>query len=282
MNAASHLFPKTQCSVLVAAGLGQWDRFWGMYLKPCLRELSLELKRVGLRRTEPEELLDQLFWAIAKPGGLDAKHRSGLRERGRDTDLVANVPAKFMHLLEALAADGGNGPARFRTLLRAIIRRVVLGELRKLIAEQNRSTKARAELAMRRTARFCRLPNDIDDWADRLWIVQLLRGTCAEFFSRCERSRTRSPRRYPRLLFYSLVQQRTPSEIAKRERMDASWVSRQLKAAEARFAAAIDTQYAPEDKPEVQRLLADQNTGLVAAVYQEAYQEKFGLPESAI
>lgn len=279
MNRIDHL-PLTRPSLLEEAGQGNWDRFWGVYLQPCLKEIGLELRRVGVHRVQPEELLHQLYEAIARPARFQKKYRDLLQQAGEDPEYRGNLPAKFQHLLAASSGSEPSPRARFRTLLRRVISHTVTARLRELIESELGRIPGPSRKGRVSPVRGCSRPCEVDAWADRLWIAEILRATCRDFFRTSDNSRTRAGTRYPRLLYCSLVREWTQEEIAAWEGLDRSWVTRQLMAAEECLARCLSGNYPPGEKEEVERVLTAQSSGLIAATYQEEYRAWYGDPDS--
>jgi len=270
MSKSDHI-PTTNISVLREAGQNNWDRFWQQYLEPSLCEISLELRRIGMHYVEPEEFLYHLYCAVTEPAGFQATYRDILERSGLDPDFRGNVPAKFCRLLEA-EVDGIIGSrARFRTLLRRIIRRSVLATLRQLMG-RDVQTHAAFEAELEASS-----DDDADLWIDRIWIVTILGGTCREFFRRSDAAKTKAPKRFPRLLYYSLVEELNRQAIADREEIDASNVSRYLELAESSFASCLKLQYPSSDEQDIQVALSGQDTGLIAATYRDEYSAWYGM-----
>jgi len=271
--------PATRLSVLKEAASGEWAQFWTVYLQPCLRELTLELRRCGLNSVRPEELLSQLHLALARSAKHGEVARRELTAANSDFVVQGNVPAKHLRLVAAASEGYSVSVAKFRTLLRRIISRLVLDAVR-----TNRSGHAFTRPNLDSPLKAVDEPDGspIDDWADQLWIVDLLRATCQAFFSVCDASRTKGRRRFPRLLYDSLVDECSPQEIALREGYERSWISRQLAAAEALFASCLKHQYREDERHEVQRVLSDQTPGLIREIFQQEYDTRYdsclGLP----
>jgi DNA-directed RNA polymerase specialized sigma24 family protein len=272
MSPSVNGFPHTRVSVLHEAGNNEWERFWDAYLAPSLREIGFELRRLGLYQIEPEELLVHLFCAISQPGKFQANYQALLAKSGLDPAFAGNLPAKFCYLLQA-EGDGAVGSrARFRTLLRRVIRRSVVAGIRQLVGRRTESNGLSQDLD--------RPANEVDPggdgWSDRIWIVGILCATTKAFFESCDGASTKAPKRFPRLLYLSLVEELSRNEIAHRIGIDPSNVSRYLEQAEQAFSACLKSQYPPEDEMDVQSALSGQDAGLIAATFRDEYLARYG------
>ncbi len=217
----STCFPVTQSEVLAEAAAGNWNRFLEQYLRPCWREIVLSCRSRGIPLAEADDLFQELVVRLLREGRLN-KVRSPKNDR-REV-FRANIPGKYLKYRELSLQS-----ARFRTVLKSVIRNLLLESLRER-RKRPRSIGS-ADGGVFEPA----ISESVAAHVDRQWIAESLYESARRLAAESDAASTRGKRRLFDVLVRATVRQESSAEIARSYAVDRTTIADLLAQARARF-----------------------------------------------
>ncbi|MBI3467603.1 MAG: hypothetical protein HY000_31725 [Planctomycetes bacterium] len=267
-------FPTTRKSVLQEAASDRWERFWQIYLKPCLREITLQIRQnPKLCGVEPEEVLNEFYLALRRPGKFSHENRKLLQKAGFPADKSSNVPARFLMRQKILGEldEQGLPNARFRTLLKSILKHMLVDLLRRRGRTVPLSNLADEESDGALEAVLPVVETSVDQFIDRDWARHQIAKALHTLVARSQRATTKGRRRHARLLYLKHCKGLSDSEIASHEAIARTTIVEQVAEAHADLQQILTEQCGKEETENLQAVLASGNADLLPQLLSEHF-----------
>jgi len=251
---ASGRFPETQTTILAKAAAGNWDEFLRAYLKPCWREIEITCRSRRIPLEEADDLFQELILRLIRDGRF---------KQGSETDggaarpgsvFQANVPGKFLKYREVTLRS-----ARFRTVVKGVVRNLILEYFRKRKRSAKQFTKAMIESVVEQS---------VSESADHHWLGECMLEAAAQLQQESTSAATRGKQRFFSILFRSTVRNESPGAIAADLGLDRTTVSDLLARARGRFVRLLQGETEVEDLRRLQEMVAQVPEMLIDALNQ--------------
>lgn len=237
----SAAFPETRSALLAEAAAGEWERFFAEYLLPCWREVLLSCRARNVPVDEADDLLQELFLRLMQEG----------TSRGEAAGARGNLPGRFLD-----TRARGLATARFRTVLKKVIRNLLLEHLR-LKRRDARPGPAVPEPWVE---------DSVSLSVDRHWLAHCLSRAACRLREQSAQARTRGEQRLYRVLYLTAVEAREQAAIAREMGVDRTTVAGLLGRVRRRFVRILGEVTGVDDAEELRGRVAAAPELFVAAL----------------
>ena len=214
-------FPATQTAILKEAAAGNWGRFLEEYLRPCWREITISCRSHGIPLTEADDLFQELIVRLLREGRLNRVREP--RKKRREV-FRANIPAKYLKY-----RDLSLRTARFRTVLKSVIRNLLLESLR------GRRKFPKTIGTFDGAAFEPVVSESVALHVDRQWVGESLFEAARRLAAESAAATTRGKKRMFGIFFQATVQGKSSALIAKKYGVDRTTIADLLSQARTRF-----------------------------------------------
>jgi hypothetical protein len=240
--------------VLQAAAGGDWNQFYCEYLLACTRETALACRQLGVPLRDVDDLIQDLAIRLQKNGAFAKEWRERLRGLNANSQFRGNIPAKYLH-----ARQSNIMTARFRTYLKAVIKRLIFEHLRRRIPIPRYVDNIEAHVDGI-------LEESIDRSIDRHLVISCLDTVAHSLAVESLEASTKARQRMFSAIYYSIVKRFTHEDLAVHFHIDRTTAAGLLKAARQRFVALLVDATGIDDREYLHRILAKDPAALVKSL----------------
>jgi len=216
----------------------------------------------GIPLGEEQELFQEFVTRLVSDSGFGPDIRRLLEEAQQDPALHGNLAFRYL-VSRAICSPS----ARFRTVLKAVIRNVILEASR----IRRRFPQAQPQEELERRGAW--IEHSVDTWLDRQWAADRIVSAMRDFCQACRVAPTRARRRLFEVLYWASKPGESATSVAQRYGLDPSTIADNIRDARLQLADHLQRATGIRNYDELASLLrryADVLSNALDTVYREA------------